>query len=121
MTSTTIRKPIFFLNEISLGNWLNQEYSSNDFFTQSVIAATVWFIWKARCKKIFSNNHLNIEFVPSQAIGHVREYLNSSSVYIGKNFISNYLSFVDSTILITVVIFNEEASFAGCGFLVIDY
>lgn len=81
----------------------------------------VWFLWKARCKKNFSSIQLNTELVSAQAIRHAREYLNSSFVYIDKNFISNNLSFADSPILITAAIFNDEVSLAGCGFIVIDY
>lgn len=89
LISLALRKPILFPNGISSGNWLHQDFSGNDSFSQSVIAAAIWFLWKARCKMIFSNIQLNVESVTAQAYGHAREYLNSSYVYIGKNFISN--------------------------------
>lgn len=78
LISNAIRKPIHIPNGISSGNWLNQEFSGNDIFTQSVIATTVWFIWKARCKLIFSNAPLNNVLVSSQATGQLER--NSYSI-----------------------------------------
>lgn len=118
LISTAFRKSIFFPQGITSGNWLLEDYSGNDLFSQSVIAAGVWFLWKARCKKVFSNIQLNTELVSVQAIGHAREFLYSYYVYSRKFF---YLSFVDSPILITAAMVNEETSMAGCGFVVLDF
>jgi len=86
LISSVIRKPINLSHGISSGIWLCQDLTGNDLFTQSVIASTIWFIWKTRCNKIFKNDHLDYQRVSSQAIGHVREYFNLSPFHIGNFF-----------------------------------
>lgn len=70
---------------------------------------------------MFNNTPFNSGVVSSQAIGYAREYHYSSSSYIGKTFINYNISITDSPALFSAVIYNEETSSAGCGFLVYDH
>lgn len=114
-------KPINLSDGISSGLWLNQEMTGNGPAIQSIIASSVWFIRKARCNKIFNNEHLDCHKVSRWAIAHVREYSCAPPPHLGKDFILNNYTFAHSPILLTVAVFNVNISIAGLGFIVSNY
>lgn len=120
-TCSVVGKPINFFDGVSSGIWLNQESTGNVCFIQSVIASTVWFIWKARCNKIFNNEQMDCRKVSNMAIGHVREYFFAPPPHMGRNFILNNFTFADSPIMLIVVVFNADLFTAGLGFMVSDF
>lgn len=120
LTCSAVRKPINLFDGVSSGLWLNQELTGNDNYTQYVIASTVWFIWKARCNKIFNNEQLDCHNISSRATRHVREYFFSSSLQLGKNFILNNFSIAGGPIMFTTAVYNEELFIAKLGFIVAD-
>lgn len=102
------------------GKWLDQDLFGNDCFIQSVITATVWFIWKARCNKIFKGEDLNYLNVSTRAIGHAREFLFSSSCQLKNNSIINNFTIADSPILLVASICSAETTTAGLSFILSD-
>lgn len=46
-----------FVDGFTSGNCLSPSKAGRDIFTQSVIAAIAWHIWKVRCNKIFRNEN----------------------------------------------------------------
>lgn len=116
-SSSAIRKTINLSDGVSSGLWLNQELYGNDFHTQLVIAATLWFIWKAS-NKIFKLEDLNCQLVSNRAIRHIREYFFVSSPLWRSNFIMNNFTITDSPILLTASVHSPDLSIAGLGFIV---
>ncbi|XP_039119193.1 uncharacterized protein LOC120255437 [Dioscorea cayenensis subsp. rotundata] len=121
ITCSTVSKPINLSDGISSKLWLKQELTGNGRFIQSIIASTVWFIWKARCNKIFNNVQLDSYKVSCWATGHVREFSYAPSPHSGRNFILNNYTFADSPILLTATAFNANNSMDGLGFIASDY
>lgn len=107
-------------NGVTSGDWLNTALIAHDIYTKLVIASTTWFIWKARCNRIFRNEPLNCLTVYKSAIGHVREYSSISSIQIGKHFIQFNFSISDTPIIFVTANWNQATSTAGIGFLAVD-
>lgn len=120
-TCYIIRKPINLGQGLSSGIWLDHEVSGNDNYIQSVIAANVWFIWKARCNNIFKSEEVDYHTVSLRATRHVREYLCASNFCLKNNFIMNNYTFADSPILMIAYAYNEEFSLVGLGFIVANF
>lgn len=59
LVKNIIGKTFNFVDCFISGNWLSSSMASKDLFTQSVIAATAWHIWKARCNKVFRNENMD--------------------------------------------------------------
>ncbi|XP_039116586.1 uncharacterized protein LOC120252479 [Dioscorea cayenensis subsp. rotundata] len=103
------------------GLWLDHSLLGNDSFTQSVIVATVWLIWKARCNKIFKEEELDCKRVSINAIRHVREYQLALSPLLKSSFVLNNFTIAESPILLIASVYNADSSSAGLGFIVSDY
>lgn len=121
LSSSTARKNINMSDGVSSGFWLSQELSGNDIYTQSVIAATLWFIWKARCNEIFRTEDLDCQLVANRAVRHTREYFLTFSPLGRKNFIMANFFDSDSPIILTASVVSVDLSIAGLGFIVSDH
>ncbi|KAH7679239.1 Reverse transcriptase zinc-binding domain-containing protein [Dioscorea alata] len=120
MVGTIIKRYINLTDEIFSGHWILQGFSGNDTHTQSVIAATIWFIWKARCNRIFRDEGLDYHIIASRAIGHVREYSCTNSFQVRKYFIGDNFTFSDSPIILIASVYNLDGLIAGLGFITVD-
>lgn len=120
LTCSIIGKHINLSQGISSGYWLDQELSGNDSYIQSVIAATIWFIWKARCNRIFKMEELDCQLVSIRATGHVREYSYASSLHLRNNFIMHNFDHANSPIMMIAYAHNSDLINAGLSFVVYD-
>lgn len=88
-------KNLHFLNGFTSGNWFSPSTTRFDLFTQSLIAATAWFIWKTRCNIVFRNEILDCNLIVRRALAHVREFFYSSSIQPGRNLILTNFTLFD--------------------------
>ena len=57
-------------------DWLRQtlDHLKDDEFAQALVAYLCWFVWKARCNKVFSNVEPKDNWVINSAVDSVNEY-----------------------------------------------
>ncbi|XP_039132267.1 LOW QUALITY PROTEIN: uncharacterized protein LOC120269045 [Dioscorea cayenensis subsp. rotundata] len=77
LISNFIGKQIHFHDGFSNGNWLCPSNPDLNIFDQSIIVATAWLLWKARCNLIFQFEVPDFNSIAIRAINHVREYSHS--------------------------------------------
>lgn len=77
-------------DHFELGIWLDFSLSSHSWTTASLIAATLWYIWKARCDSIFRNIILDPSQVARTAAAHSQDFkLNRADYNLIKYLVHN--------------------------------
>lgn len=81
---------ISFPDYISSGFWIT-DYK---FFMHTifVIAANIWYIWKARCDAIFNNINPNFSSIAIRAVAHVKDFMKENTSLLGRHLLLNNFS-----------------------------
>ena len=116
--SNLIAKTISFSNGFLSGMWLDAKHSSNSAFINSVIAATAWFIWKARCNSIFQNEPPGFNSITCKALAHANEYFLASTAQMERNLILSNFSTADGLFLFLSTFCTRDLSMGGASFYI---
>ncbi|XP_039129019.1 uncharacterized protein LOC120265197 [Dioscorea cayenensis subsp. rotundata] len=120
LISNFIGKQILFHDGFSNGNWLCPSNPDLNIFDQSVIVATAWLLWKARCNLIFQSEVPDFISIAIRAINHVREYSYSYPSHSGNQMILNNFTYIDSPFLFISSKGSCETGSFGAGFYLIS-
>lgn len=111
--TSLIGRYISFLNGLTTSSRIDPNPDNFSMFTISIIAATIWFIWKIWCNCKFKNEVSNFNSIATKSLAHVKEYYNTSSSSIGKNLIiSNFNA--------TFFTNGNDTSLGGADFFTMD-
>lgn len=110
---------ISFPDNISAGFWLT-DYNLS-FHTVSVIAACLWFLWKARCDAIFNNVKPNCFIIASKAIAHAKDHLLEKSSLLGRRLLLNNFTQANGLFLFYALRWNDSSKTGKVGFLVSNH
>lgn len=106
--------PIVFTS----GYWLQLSQGCHPAFIKAISAATVWFIWKAKCNYIFRNELPNYNTIASKAIGHAKEFSSYAKPQLGKSLIISNFFTSDGPLIFTSVVWHEEHFDGDTGFFI---
>lgn len=105
---------ISFPDYISLCSWIT-DYK---FFihTISVIAANIWYLWKARCDAIFNCINPNFPSIAIRAIALVKDFMQENTSLLGRHLLLSNFSHVDGLFLFYAHKWNETNKTGNLGF-----
>ena len=81
-----IGKQILLLKSIYSRGWLDFSQPGNSKFMALIIAAVIWFTWKARCDYNFGQKHPNYTLIDKMAVEHTKVYNVDPAHHMGMNF-----------------------------------
>lgn len=55
--------------------WLDYNQQENSKYSASFIAATIWYLWKAKCDYILRQKNPNYPQIAYNAMNHTKEFL----------------------------------------------
>lgn len=116
--SSQVGNCINFSDGFGTNNWLiNNNYS---LYISSIIAATSWFLWKARCEKIFKNINMHSHSIVCRALAYVKEYYMVPVKQFGKCLLLNNFFSADDPFLFISTTWNEVNLVSGFGFFIVN-
>ncbi|XP_039136968.1 uncharacterized protein LOC120274488 [Dioscorea cayenensis subsp. rotundata] len=107
---------ISFPDRISSGAWIT-DYNLS-LHSISIIAVSIWLLWKARCAAIFSNIRPNYPLLVRKAIAHVQEFLQGNASLCGRRLLLNNFSHADGLFLFFAFSWNCANKVGHLGYFV---
>lgn len=104
---------------VKSGLWLDLHSQGNSVFLASIIAATLWQIWKCRCNTIFRHECVGSDTVAKLVILHVNEFSISPNNHKMLNYIMHNRPMPFMKIF-SVAAWNEATGKGGLGFTFLD-
>ncbi|XP_039144737.1 uncharacterized protein LOC120282045 [Dioscorea cayenensis subsp. rotundata] len=108
------------LNLVDGGVWLDFSSNGNSLFLASIIAATLWQIWKSRCNLIFRQDSLDISKMANLVILHVKDFAVSSNGHLMRNYMMNNRPCPGALGVFSAVAWNITTGKGGLGFMAIN-
>ncbi|XP_039142228.1 uncharacterized protein LOC120279366 [Dioscorea cayenensis subsp. rotundata] len=108
------------LNLVDDGVWLDFSSNGNSLFLASIIAATLWQIWKSRCNLIFRQDSLDISKMANLVILHVKDFAVSSNGHLMRNYMMNNRPYPGALGVFSAAAWNITTGKGGLGFMAIN-
>ncbi|XP_039132528.1 uncharacterized protein LOC120269260 [Dioscorea cayenensis subsp. rotundata] len=105
---------------LTSGAWLDFSLAGNSKFVASIIASTIWHIWKCRCNFIFRQERPDFCKIANWAVLHVQDFLISPNSFKMQNYLMNSRPHPGFMGIFSAAAWNSATGIGGLGFVLID-